>query len=792
MKKVRSLRVSPSLILLLFAIIAYAIYFSYLTLVRYQAFEARALDLGNLDQAVWNTAHGRPFHLTNQPGITGAPWARLSLHVEPILIPISWLYWVYSGPPTLLVLQASVVALGAWPLFALAKFKLGNEWLALLFGLAFLLNPTIQAANWYEFHPVTLAPTFLIATFYFLVTGRTGWYSVFGVLAASCKEEMALLVFMLGLYAFVVLRRRRLGLVTMILSLAWALIAVLVIQQTFAAGNIHWGRYAWLGETPPQIVLTLLTRPDLVLAQLIKAEVLHYLFLLLLPVGFLALLAPEILLLALPSFGINLLSDYPPMRQVNELMYAAPIAPFVLMGAVYGMLRITCYGLRVKTARTTHYIVGTLLVACLLYAHVRYSYLPGGGNHRLYTITEHHRRAETIIAQIPPAAKVSAQDRLNPHVSGRETVYIFPQVENADTVFLDVTGPAWPQHPNDLRRSVDNLFAAGFGVAAAEDGYLLLRQGLITQTLPAAFYDAWRRPQFAPEMTLTVDFDDRVRLLAYEVTTDSHNELVTKFYWQLLKPIDDDLRFYVGYLDRAGNVLHDTLFYPPVAELWYPTSQWQVSEPTLVQTLPWTLNVDRFGLFVGLFTGENGWQTGGRLRITGTTRPLPLFENKTLIRLGGYQRGRTGAWQPILTGGAPPATPLAATFGDQIVLEGVTLPERVVSVGAELPFTLHWRAIRPPLMDYSVFAHLLDSNGNKVAQLDWQPQDIIGKLPVTTWMVGEPVVDKQVLALPTDLPPGSYQLGVGLYNWQDGQRLAVTEPGLEIGDIVMIGKIEAE
>ncbi len=96
-----------------------------------------------------------------------------------------------------------------------------------------------------------------------------------------------------------------------------------------------------------------------------------------------------------------------------------------------------------------------------------YGYLPGSGNYLPLTITDHHRRAAAIIEQIPADAAVSAQDRLNPHVSGRETVYIFPRVEDerlgdADTIFVDVTGPAWPQHPNDLRASVDNVVDARF------------------------------------------------------------------------------------------------------------------------------------------------------------------------------------------------------------------------------------------------------------------------------------------------------------------------------------------
>lgn len=171
-------------------VVLYACVFSYLTIMRYVAFESRALDMGNLNQAIWNTAYGNWFHLTNQPGTVN----RLSLHVEPILLPIALLYRVYPAPPTLLVIQAIVVALGALPMFALARHKLRNEWVALAFAIIYLVNPTIQAANWLEFHPVTLVPTFLLAAFYYLVTNRPKLFILFAILAAFCKEEIALIV----------------------------------------------------------------------------------------------------------------------------------------------------------------------------------------------------------------------------------------------------------------------------------------------------------------------------------------------------------------------------------------------------------------------------------------------------------------------------------------------------------------------------------------------------------------------------------------------------------------------
>ena len=113
--------------LLILAVAGYAVYFSYLTVTRYAAFEARALDMGNLNQAIWNTAHGNWFHLTNQPGTVN----RLSLHVEPILVPISWLYRLYSEPPMLLVLQAASWPWALLPLYVLARPSVRAEWLAL-------------------------------------------------------------------------------------------------------------------------------------------------------------------------------------------------------------------------------------------------------------------------------------------------------------------------------------------------------------------------------------------------------------------------------------------------------------------------------------------------------------------------------------------------------------------------------------------------------------------------------------------------------------------------------------
>ncbi|MCB0188000.1 MAG: DUF2079 domain-containing protein, partial [Caldilineaceae bacterium] len=592
----------PALLLGL-AICVYAVGFSYLTLNRYAAFEARALDLGNLHQTVWNTAHGRPFAMTNQPDTVN----RLSLHVEPILLPIAALYWIHDGPETLLILQSIVVALGAWPLYALALYRLDNRWLALALSLVYLLNPTIQAANWLEFHPVTLAPTLLMAAFYFLVTRRNGWFIFFALLAASCKEEIGLLLFMMGLYAALMLRRPRLGGWIMLLALSWSLVAVLGIQNHFAAGNIHWGRYDYLGATPLAKVMALFTQPGLVWQQLQSADAGGYLFRLLWPVGFVALLAPEILLLALPSLAINLLADFPPMHEVYTLIYAAPILPFVMLATVEGIGRVAgcCtsaafVGARYLMPRRMHqsnqmrHILRPVTLQLLVFvalvgafiAQWQHGYLPGGGNYEHYTVSDHDRRAAAIMAQIPADAKVSAQDKLDPHVAGRETVYIFPRTDDADTIFVDVTGPAWPIHPSDLHATIEQLLFTDWGVAAGDDGYLLLRKGLPNRTIPRSFYSAFQPPVSAqpPDQPVSI-FGEALALLDHQVHVDEHGETVVQLRWKALRhPLTTDYRIYVAFANKEGTIAHDSLFYPPVATLWYPTSMWHADEQVLVQT----------------------------------------------------------------------------------------------------------------------------------------------------------------------------------------------------------------
>ena len=167
-----------------------------------------------------------------------------------------------------------------------------------------------------------------------------------------------------------------------------------------------------------------------------------------------------------------------------------------------------------------------------------------------------------------------------------------------------------------------------------------------------------------------------------------------------------------------------------------------------------------------LFPGSDDEVTLGALRIAGTT-PLPKVARQH--------------------------TSLQARLGDDILLVGYRLrgghgdDPQLVGPGDTLVLDLYWQAEGKLARDYTVFTHLLGqaynprTQGPVWGQHDSQPAD--GGYPTTQWFVGDTVVDRHIIRVDPGAPAGEYRLQVGMYTWEDGQRLPITAPdGQAIGD----------
>jgi hypothetical protein len=121
-----------------------------------------------------------------------------------------------------------------------------------------------------------------------------------------------------------------------------------------------------------------------------------------------------------------------------------------------------------------------------------------------------------------------------------------------------------------------------------------------------------------------------------------------------------------------------------------------------------------------------------------------------------------------------------------IRLEGYAFsPE--TTPGGELLLALRWESLRPMQNNYQVFVHLLNANNEKLAQRDGQPVQWLR--PTSTWQPGEKIIDRYGMILPDDLPVGTYDIAVGLYDPVSGQRLPISagprDYAIELGPIVV-------
>lgn len=110
---------------------------------------------------------------------------------------------------------------------------------------------------------------------------------------------------------------------------------------------------------------------------------------------------------------------------------------------------------------------------------------------------------------------------------------------------------------------------------------------------------------------------------------------------------------------------------------------------------------------------------------------------------------------------------LSASFGSELDLLGYDLSQQREA----LEIILHWRARRPMAVPYKFFVHLYSrEEGELAAQADVMPGN--WTYPTTWWVEGEIVSDRVHLSM-EDLQAGQYQLAVGVYHPDSGERLPV-------------------
>ncbi|HID61220.1 MAG TPA: DUF2079 domain-containing protein [Anaerolineae bacterium] len=468
---------------LLIIMIVYAAFFIACNLQGHAAFQTAGFDLGNYDQAMWNTLHGKPLAMTTVQSIS----SRWAAHFEPILLLLVPIYAVFNSPQTLLIWQTVIVALGAVPIFLLACRNLAGNLTGLVFAIVYLLFPALQAAITFDFHAVAMASTFLSFALWFLATRRYRLLAVMTLLAMSCKEEISLLVLMMGIYVWLVQRQRRWGAAIIAAGALWfALVNLVIIPATSPTGeNIQLYRYSRWGDDMGQIIANLLLHPFSSLEIMFSGDRLRYWLRATMPVAFTALLDPFTLLMAVPTMAINTLSSFPPNYQLDRFHYSITIVPFVAVASINGLRHLIDFAkphLHYASPIFLRNVLMVMVLSATLAYQVQFGYAPLGRYFAWPQPSPRRSLIETFLAMIPAEASVSAQNNLVAHLSQREQIYIYPKIAHdghqAEYILLDWGGSIVPFHKwDDYCRSVAAILTDDrYGLIAAQDGLLLLQR----------------------------------------------------------------------------------------------------------------------------------------------------------------------------------------------------------------------------------------------------------------------------------------------------------------------------
>jgi uncharacterized membrane protein len=445
----------------------------------YLNFRTGRFDLGNMVQAVWSTANGRPLETTH--GATGEQIVRLGSHVDPFLALLAPLWMVWPSPLALAFAQIAVVSLGALPVFWLGRRHVGSERAAGLLALGYLAYPWLATSAGAAIHPVTFAIPLFLFCVWFLDTDRLIPFAVCASLAMTTGELMGLPIAALGIWFALARGRRWAGGGIALLGVAWTFVAIYFVVPAFSgAGSIFYGFYDQVGGSPEGVIRTVFTDPMTIVGALFETYDIVYLIWLGVPLLGLFLLSPGLAAVAIPQLLANDLSDF---RSMTDPRYhsVAAVIPFLIAATVFGIARLAMPRRAFAAAAV---LVSSVALALIVGPWARaIGMAPLGGRPTLSAA--HVAALSDAVSLVPDGVAVSASNTAGSHLSARRYVYSIPNLGRAEWVVVDLEdswvvsadSPILTSHPEVVRAFAARIESrAGWTTVFRREGVLVLRK----------------------------------------------------------------------------------------------------------------------------------------------------------------------------------------------------------------------------------------------------------------------------------------------------------------------------
>jgi len=409
-------------VLLVLMMAAYIAVFTAAVFSEYNMFWYGNYDLGIQDQGIWMLSQ------LKSPYMTARGMNLFGDHASYIHILIAPFYWLWDDAKALLFLHTAALALGAVPVYLIARKKVDSGWTPLAFSFLYLMYPALHYSNLDQgYHYESLTVPLVLLAYYFLIEGKHNLFYASSFLAIICKEGMALSFMLIGAYIYF-RHDRRVGAITATFSLAYLLISMFVLIPAFEKdGTSHNIRtmVGSFGSTPAEI-MSKAANPFFMYGKIFTERNAAYFFDLLFPVAFIALYDAGFLVLS-ASFFVNIISDWYYSHQI-EYHYVSPVIPFVFIATINAVSkhrkdRLVTYSLLLLMAGTTlvsNVVIGPPEARITDYSRIKDGLL------RFNYVSEDDRSVLQLMEMIPKDASVSTTYNWVSHLTHREKAYMFP------------------------------------------------------------------------------------------------------------------------------------------------------------------------------------------------------------------------------------------------------------------------------------------------------------------------------------------------------------------------------
>ncbi len=358
---------------------AVAVYVVVLTAMNWQLYRGLLIPHGDsamYEEHLWNVTHGKGFRSYLDRGIF------LGEHIQVVHLLLIPLHWLWPSHLLLELCESLALAVGAIPVFWMARRHSGSQRAATLLAVAYLLYFPLHfldiAIDLKTFRPMCFGVPLLLFAIDLIERSNFRGAVILLLLTLSAKEDFAIIVATLGVWIALFQNKSfqkrsfqqtslpltptgtesssnsvssnsvttKLGWAMAVFATVYLVLVLTVLIPWFREGSEpHYSAYfGELGKSPREILANSFARPGLVFGQLLSVRSTFYGLALLLPLGLLPLLSISRLAVGLPLFSmlclLQLSND--PSDQANAFLipfhhFHAPLVPIVFWAAAAGL-----------------------------------------------------------------------------------------------------------------------------------------------------------------------------------------------------------------------------------------------------------------------------------------------------------------------------------------------------------------------------------------------------------------------------------------------------------------------